>query len=263
MPQVAKDTHLCVEKRRRQVSFREQYPMLSRAFLARTAEERFSDFRSLCETAGFKPPDGAGDAETEAWWARLLEQSQNFHDERWQVFPHYIQAMWEWWTGAEKALSEDEKVFSAIKITLPKLRQCFDRKNALVARQVEKALELEDRIKAFARRVHPRRKPTELEDKIATFYENADLTQTEASKAIGKRLGKDISQSTVSRALKAVNRWRGANPALGLPQIDTKKGAAKVATSVDPDVIELGARTDGLTKRQRPRRKDYDDDSDE
>jgi hypothetical protein len=235
----------------RAAQFRARYPNLVRAgeleceALGKSRLEadpkQYRRFRALCQTFGFKPPADVKPDEQETWWWRVYGMPEEFHDKLWDAILKIPRI---WIEGFAKLAS-----------------QWAGKKNALIARLAEELKEREDRIKVLTRRVRPRRHPTDLEDKIATFYENANLTQTEAAKAIGRGMKKKISQSAVSRALKAVNLWRGANPTLGLPQIGTKKGASKVATSVDPDVIDQGARTDGLTKRQRPRRKD--DDSDE
>lgn len=100
------------------------------------------------------------------------------------------------------------------------------------------------------------RAPTARQRQIATFYENGTLNQTEVATYLTQHLPnqkKPISQPTVSRAIRAMNRWRAANPDLNLPQIPTRK--RKVADAVDHDVIDMGARTDHHTPRQRQRRK--------
>jgi hypothetical protein len=234
--------------------------------------EDFRRFRSLCEAIGFKPPDGASEAEAAAWWLCLLESPQDYYEKLWRLFADYIRKAQQIFDEIQKRDREREAQLTEwakrsnvdprwLRAEFPSLfLEWVKSKNVTIARQQAEIHKLQDRTKSLAQRVRPRRQPTELEDKIATFFENANLTQTGAAKAIGRRMKKRISQSTVSRALKIVNLWRGANPTLGLPQIDTKKGAAKVARSVDPHVIELGARTDHLTERQRQRREDDDSD---
>lgn len=98
------------------------------------------------------------------------------------------------------------------------------------------------------------RRPTEEQKKIATFYENASMTQAEIAAALQTKLQKPVCQSTVSRAVAAVNRWRKNSPDLNLPQIPTRK--RKVARTMDPERLGLGARSDHRPLRQR--RKPHD-----
>lgn len=88
---------------------------------------------------------------------------------------------------------------------------------------------------------------------IAKLYEVSGMTQTEVAEEASRMLRRPVSQSAVHRAKVAVNRWRKANPDLGLPQIEGRKGRSRSlkADTVDPKVIELGPRTDGRAKPSR------------
>ncbi len=103
--------------------------------------------------------------------------------------------------------------------------------------------------KKSAKRRRIIRPPSDDQQKIATFYENTGMTQAEVAKLLTAKYGRPISQGIVSRSITAVNRWRGANPYLQLPQIQT--GRRKISTTVSPDVLELGKRTKKDSKQYR------------
>jgi hypothetical protein len=92
------------------------------------------------------------------------------------------------------------------------------------------------------RNQRPIKSPTDNQKKIATYYENSGKTQGQAAEACSKAMRTHITQKMVSLAVKAVNRWRKANPTLGLPQIQTRKKPV-ASVSMPSDQIELGRRT--------------------
>ena len=69
--------------------------------------------------------------------------------------------------------------------------------------------------------------------------------------------GIPANQSQVSRWLKAVDEYRAAGGIVPTPDELNRPQA------IDPDIIEMGARLDGLTPRQRPRRDSDADSGDE
>jgi hypothetical protein len=62
--------------------------------------------------------------------------------------------------------------------------------------------------------------------------------------------GIPATQGQVSKWLKAVEDWRTAGGLM--PNVGTLEGEPQ---SVDPHILDMGARQDGLTPRQRPRRR--------
>ena len=80
--------------------------------------------------------------------------------------------------------------------------------------------------------------------------------QAEIAALLSKEMGRTnnpINQGQVSRWIKQVREWSEAGnilPDLPIPKLG--------ALPVSPDVIEMGKRPDGLTKRQRPRKSDDD-----
>jgi hypothetical protein len=97
-----------------------------------------------------------------------------------------------------------------------------------------------------------RRRPPQTEQRnIARSYEESGKTQVEVAALLTASLRKPVSQSKVSRSIRAENRYRRANPDLNLPQIETR---TRRIPGVDPRVVGLGKRQDGLARRQRPRK---------
>jgi hypothetical protein len=78
--------------------------------------------------------------------------------------------------------------------------------------------------------------------------------QAEIARIMVKQ-GVKASQGQVSKWLAAVESWRTAGGVM--PKVGTFGGEPQ---SVDPAILDMGGRQDGLTKRQRPRR---DPDADE
>lgn len=100
--------------------------------------------------------------------------------------------------------------------------------------------------KVSSKPIRPVKPPKQLYMDIAKFYESSGRTGKDVAEQIQDYLSKQgegviVNQQKVSHAVIAVNKWRAANPELGLPQIQTRK--KKVSVAVDPDVIALGQRT--------------------
>ena len=98
------------------------------------------------------------------------------------------------------------------------------------------------------------RPPTDDQRKIATYYEESGRTQEDVADVCAKRLKRRVIQKTVSDAVKAVNRWREANPDLGLPPIATRKGRRRT-TTMSNEKLDMGERTHkGLGRQTEGRR---------
>ncbi len=100
--------------------------------------------------------------------------------------------------------------------------------------------------------------PTRPPDKAFQAWQLRELVgiskQGEIADIMTKQ-GIPATQGQVSKWLKAVDEWRAAGGVM--PEVGTLDGQPQ---SVDPDILDMGARQDGLTPRQRPRR---DSDADE
>lgn len=81
-------------------------------------------------------------------------------------------------------------------------------------------------------------------------------TQNDLAKIMTKKLYKTVDQGQVSRWLSQVNAWIEAGNVL--PNLPSTKPSRSVA--MDPGKLELGARRDGLTPRQRAQRSEDSDD---
>ena len=102
---------------------------------------------------------------------------------------------------------------------------------------------------ATTSRVKP---PTDEQKKIANLYATVPMTQEDCAKLAERELRKPISQETVSRAVRAMNRWRKSQ---NLPTIPTRKKGRM--TYVSPKTIEMDKRQGGeggRAERQRERR---------
>jgi hypothetical protein len=84
-------------------------------------------------------------------------------------------------------------------------------------------------------------------------YKIAGKSQKETAKMLTVELRRSVSQGQVSRWCKRVAKWIEAGGLL--PKEFT--GSTTVQT-VDPDVIDMGKRSDGHTPRQRDRKRDAD-----
>jgi len=78
-------------------------------------------------------------------------------------------------------------------------------------------------------------------------------TQKEIAAKLSQEFGRRINQGTVSNWLRDVEAWIKAGNVL--PDIP---GLTGEPPSIDPRVIGMGARRDGLTPRQRAKRKEMD-----
>ena len=100
--------------------------------------------------------------------------------------------------------------------------------------------------------------PTRPPDKAFQAWQIRELVgiskQGEIADTMTKQ-GIPATQGQVSKWLAAVEKWRTAGGLM--PEVGTLNGEPQ---SVDPDILDMGARQDGLTPRQRPRR---DSDADE
>ena len=96
------------------------------------------------------------------------------------------------------------------------------------------------------------------DDAIKCYRANfvTGMTQTKLSERMTKELNRPISQGQVSRWIKQVKEWIAAGNVLpGLP-VSKRENPA----SFDPRTLELGARRDHRTPRQRDRRSEDSDD---
>jgi len=104
----------------------------------------------------------------------------------------------------------------------------------------------------------PPKLPTRPPDKAFQAWQVRELVgiskQGEIARIMTER-GIPATQGQVSKWLAAVEEWRLAGGLM--PEVSTREGKPQ---SVDPDILDMGARQDGLTPRQRPRR---DSDADE
>jgi len=104
----------------------------------------------------------------------------------------------------------------------------------------------------------PRKLPTRPPNKAFQAWQLRELLGISNQQEIANKMteqGVPATQGQVSRWLAAVEEWRTAGGVM--PELGSLNGKPQ---SVDPDVLDMGARQDGLTPRQRPRR---DSDADE
>lgn len=84
-------------------------------------------------------------------------------------------------------------------------------------------------------------------------YKIVGKSQEETAKMLTVKLHRTVSQGQVSRWCKGVAKWIKAG---GL--LPTEFTESTVVQSVDPNVIDMGKRTDAHTPRQRDRKQDAD-----
>jgi hypothetical protein len=96
----------------------------------------------------------------------------------------------------------------------------------------------------------PVRKPSKDDFVIHKYQMESGKTQTEMEKdpILMQLLGRTMNQGNISRAIKRVDKWRGAGN--DFPDLTQKP------TPVDPERLDLGKNQEGRTQRQRHRRND-------
>ena len=97
----------------------------------------------------------------------------------------------------------------------------------------------------------PPKQPSQDAFTAFNLYATGDYNQQQVADTIIKKQHRLCSQGQVSRWIRQVNRW---NKAFGFPVVNTRK--KKAPNAVDPQVIELGKRTDGKSKISRPQKSD-------
>jgi hypothetical protein len=97
------------------------------------------------------------------------------------------------------------------------------------------------------------RRPSELAIAAYRLWFATQRPQEEIAKVLSREHGATIRQNQVSRMLKQVEKYvRAGNVLPDLPK------PARRAVAIDPAKLDMGAREDQLTQRQRTRRSDDD-----
>jgi hypothetical protein len=89
--------------------------------------------------------------------------------------------------------------------------------------------------------------PTKEANQAYQAYYGTRCSQEKVAEIMTEQLHRKIEQWQVSRWIKQVKQWRSAN---GLPIDETGKKSTEVA--FDPDVLDMGKRTDGRVRHRDP-----------
>ena len=88
------------------------------------------------------------------------------------------------------------------------------------------------------------KEPSKLENQAYQLYYGTSYPQKEVAAMMSKKHNRQFNQGWVSRAVKKVIAWRKAN---NLPDDVPDKAPQHKTINLEPNVIDMGARTDGRT----------------